>query len=196
MELYQQDIKGQPGGILISDIMDGEQILLLGKSNVRKRKDIFESFGGKVEQTDISSLHTAIRELVEEFFNIKISTEVVNEICSEFRKNTGKSPYILKQYVYYGVSYLINLEGLNKIYQLLILYDIDAMMNLIKYNNDGMFDVMKYIEERTIDGIPNDGLNEIKSIHIVKLNDIVDNKIHLRWFTNKIISKMLMKKKN
>jgi hypothetical protein len=50
---------------------------------------------------------------------------------------------------------------------------------------------MKYIEERKIDDIPSDGLNEIESIHIVDLDDIKNNKINIRWYTNKVISKML-----
>lgn len=191
MELYQHDLKGQSGGILISDIVDGQQIILLGKSNIPKRKDTFESFGGKVEKTDISSLHTAIRELVEEFFNMKISVEILEEICSEFRKNN----YILKQYNYYGVSYLINLNGLNKVYQKLCTMD----ENLLKYNDNKMgnyqFNYIKYMEERIIDDIPQNGLNEIKSIHMITLDDILNNKVNIRWFTNKVIGKMLKQKK-
>jgi hypothetical protein len=191
MDLYQHDLKGQSGGVLISDIVDGNQIILLGKSNIPKRKDTFESFGGKVEKTDISSLHTAIRELVEEFFNMKISVEILEEICSEFRKNN----YILKQYNYYGVSYLINLDGLNKVYQKLCILD----ENLLKYNDNKMgnhqFNYIKYMEERIVNDIPQNGLNEIKSIHMITLDDILNNKVNIRWFTNKVIGKMLKQKK-
>jgi hypothetical protein len=191
MDLYKNDLKGQSGGVLISDIVDGQQIILLGKSNIPKRKDIFESFGGKVEKSDLSSLHTAIRELVEEFFNIKIPIEFLEEICSEFRKNK----YILKQYNYYGVSYLINLEGLNKIHQKICIID----NNLLKYCDNKaenpQFNYIKYIEERIINDVPQNGLNEIKSIHMVNLDDIMNNKINIRWFTNKVIGKMLTYKK-
>jgi hypothetical protein len=34
-------------------------------------------------------------------------------------------------------------------------------------------------------------MNEIVSIHIVDLDDIKNNKINIRWYTNKVISKML-----
>ena len=42
---------------------------------------------------------------------------------------------------------------------------------------------------KVIDDIPDKGLNEIRSIHIVSLKDILKKKsdLQLRWFTNKII---------
>jgi len=183
MEIYHNDIQKKPGGILISDIIDGRRIVLLGKSNIPKRKDMYESFGGKVEATDNSSLHTALRELIEEFFNTKAPTEFINELYYECKY--GK--YILKYYEYFGISYLINMDGLNKIFQKVCTIN----SNLNKYNINEIFDYIKYIEERTIEDIPYDGLNEIESIHIIDLDDIKNNKINIRWYTNKVISKML-----
>lgn len=183
MELYHNNVQKKPGGILISDIIDGKRIVLLGKSNIPKRKDIFESFGGKVEASDNSSLHTALRELIEEFFNTKVTTEFINDLYNDCK--TGK--YILKHYEYYGISYLINLDGLNKIFQKVC--SINNELNL--YNNESYFNYNKYIEERKIDRIPYDGLNEIESIHIINLDDIKNNKINIRWYTNKVINKML-----
>ena len=113
MEIYHNESTRKPGGIIISDIIDGKRIVLLGKSNVPNRKDTYESFGGKMEEYDLSSLHTALRELVEEFFNTKVTTNFVNELYQECKKDK----YILKKYEYYGISYLINMDGLNKIFQ-------------------------------------------------------------------------------
>ena len=87
IEHFNKDLKGQSGGILILDDIDNNKILVLGKSNVPKRMNQYESFGGKVEKTDITSLHTAIREFVEEFFNIKISTENINMLALHLRQN-------------------------------------------------------------------------------------------------------------
>ena len=185
MENYHNESTKKPGGVIISDIIDGKRIVLLGKSNIPNRKDIYESFGGKMEESDISSLHTALRELVEEFFNTKVSTDFVNELYQEI--NNGK--YILKKYEYYGISYLINMEGLNKIFQKVCTIN-NSLYNYNDIDNPS-FNYLKYIEERIIDGIPSDGMNEIVSIHIVDLDDIKNNKINIRWYTNKVISKML-----
>jgi len=185
MEIYHNESTRKPGGVIISDIIDGKRIVLLGKSNVPTRKDTYESFGGKMEETDISSLHTALRELIEEFFNTKVTTDFVNELYQECKK--GK--YILKRYEYFGISYLINMDGLNQIFQKVCtinnrLYDYNDIDN-------PSFNYLKYIQERIIDDKPSDGLNEIESIHIIDLVDIKNNKINIRWYTNKVISKML-----
>jgi hypothetical protein len=60
MENYHNESNSKPGGVIISDIIDGKRIVILGKSNIPNRKDTYESFGGKMEETDISSLHTAL----------------------------------------------------------------------------------------------------------------------------------------
>ena len=113
---FVKDLKDKAGGILIVDKIGNNQVILLGKSNIAKRNGSYESFGGKYEKEDISSLHTAIRELIEEFFNLKINTNYINELAYSIR-NTN---LILKQYEFNGMSYLINLEGLNFIFQKLI----------------------------------------------------------------------------
>jgi hypothetical protein len=83
---------------------------------------------------------------------------------------------------------------LNKIFQKLcsILESQDASNNILsKYNYNNSFDLNKYIDERTVDVCIGDGMNEIKSIHIFNIADIKDQKIKLRWYTKKIIAKMV-----
>lgn len=180
--IFINDPKNQAGGIIISDIINDEQIIFLGKSNIKSRKKQYEGFGGKNEKDDISSLHTAIRELIEEFFNIKVSIEIINNIALLLRQ----SNLILKQQELFGMSYLINLEGLN------IVYDkIKDYGELNKYCDNNIFNYQKYFSERIVDGNVNNGLNEIKSIEIFKLDDVKNNKIPLRWYTDKIIHLML-----
>jgi len=185
METYYNESINKPGGVIISDIIDGKRIVLLGKSNIPNRKDTYESFGGKMEKTDISSLHTALRELVEEFFNTKVTTEFVNELYDDCKKGR----YILKRYEYYGISYLINIDGLNKIFQKVC--SINDSLNNYNDIETQYFDYHKYFRERIINDVPIDGLNEIESIHIIDLDDIKNNKINIRWYTNKVIGKML-----
>lgn len=183
--LFKNDMKGVSGGILIVDTIDNNNIIILGKPNITKREDEYESFGGKKEEADITSLHTAIREFIEEFFNMRISTDHINTLATYVR--TEK--IIVKQREFYGMSYMINMSGLNKIFQKLC--NILEASDLIKYNVNNKFDLNKYIDERKVDTCVGDGLNEIKSIHIFNIADIKDQKIKLRWYTKKIIAKMV-----
>lgn len=182
------NLKKQAGGILIVDTINDVKVILLGRSNKSKRFGTYESFGGKAEDSDITSLHTAIREFVEEFFNYKVSTKLINEIVCEIIK----SKIIIKSKELYGMSYLINFSGLNFIFQFLL----SEIPFLEKYNVDNFFDYKTYISERTINNISEenkiipqkyDGLNEIEKIELFNLSDIKNNKVSLRWFTNKII---------
>lgn len=185
-DVFKNDLKEQAGGILICHTINNEQVILLGKSNIPKRIGTWESFGGKTEKQDISSLHTAIRELVEEFFNYKISTKLINDIAYKIRN----SNLIIKSKELHGMSYLIDFTGLNFIFQFL-LKEIPA---LEKFNVDNFFDYKTYINERTINSKAKDGLNEIEKIELFKLSDIKDKNINLRWFTKKIIWLMLLTK--
>lgn len=181
MEIFSQDLIGQSGGILISDYVNNERVILLGKSNIPKRENTYESFGGKTEKEDLSSLHTSVREMIEEFFNVKISTDDINQIAFDLRNNK----LILKQNQFFGMSYLINFNGLNYIFQKLCLIN----NNFQKYNLNNYFDYKTYIQERIVNQEPNDGLNEIFQIKLFKINEL--DQVKLRWFTRKIISRML-----
>jgi hypothetical protein len=180
--IFEKDLIGKSGGILIIDEVSGEKVILLGKSNIPKRVDSYESFGGKYESYDLSSLHTALRELIEEFFNLKVSSQFINQLALEMRN----SKYILKQHELNGMSYMINFEGFNFIFQKLCL----LFEQLNNYNSNNNFNLKKYFLERKIHDSPSHGLNEIQSIDMFKLKDIKENKIKLRWFTNKIIKLM------
>ena len=180
---FSKDLKEKAGGILIVDTIGDNKVILLGKSNIDKRNGSYESFGGKYEKEDICSLHTAIRELIEEFFNLKIQTNYINDIAYNLRYTN----LILKQYELNGMSYLINFEGLNFIFQKLITW----IQPLEKYNNNGKFDYQKYINERIVIDTAHDGLNEIHKIEIFNIKDVKNKKISLRWFTNKIINIMV-----
>jgi hypothetical protein len=86
---------------------------------------------------------------------------------------------------------MINMSGLNKIFQKLCSILGGDNNVLIKYNVNNNFDLNKYIDERTVDICIGDGMNEIKSIHIFNIADIKEHKIKLRWYTKKIIAKMV-----
>jgi hypothetical protein len=172
------------GGVIICDIINNENIIVLGKSNILNEIDTFESFGGKAEKTDLSPLHTAIRELIEEFFNFKISDANINDIVIKLEKEKQ----IIKRFKHSGMIYLINFTGLNIISKLLSQY----LIELNDYIIDGIFNINDYIINRIIDDKPINGLNEIKLIKIFNLNDVINNKINLRLYTKMIINTFLI----
>lgn len=186
-DIFANELLNKAGGILISDIIDNEQIVLLGKSNIPNRLNEYEGFGGKYESCDLTSLHTAIREMIEEFFNIRASTEFINNLAVAIIY----SNIIIKRFELYGMSYLINLDGLDFIFKNLIFFD----NNLLKYKLDDKFNYKLYFQERIITDIPSNGINEIQSLHVIKIADIKNKIYDLRWYTSKIIFEMIIKNK-
>jgi len=190
MELdnFTNEIKYCSGGILIYDIVDNEPVVFLGRSNIPNRHSDYEGFGGKYEKYDLTSLHTALREMIEEFFNLLTSTDFINELAIDIINLN----LIIKRKQLYGMSYLINLNGLNFIFNKLL--TINNELN--KYQTNNIFNYNLYFQDRIINDLPHNGLNEIKSLHVIKLNDIIkkNNNLKLRWFTSKIIYEMLIKK--
>lgn len=184
LDLFPEELRGLAGGILIVDKIDDEPVIILGKSNNPKREGTWESFGGRYETKDISSLHTAIREMIEEFFNTTLETEQINEIVIEFKN----SNFIKKRQELFGMSYLIDFQGLNFIFRKLSEYKSEFKI----FGTNFSFNLSEYIKQRVILNKPSHGLNEIEKIDIFKLSDIKDNKVKLRWFTNKIINKMIL----
>jgi hypothetical protein len=181
--IFNQEIHNVAAGMIICDIINNQSIILLGKSNLLKRYDEYENFGGKYDKSDLTTLHTALRETIEEFFNILVPTEFINKLAIDFIKQN----LIIKRIKFYGMSYLINLKGLHYIFYKLT--TITNKLDKYKINDTKTFNYALYLQERIIDDIPDKGLNEIRSIHIVSLKDILKKKsdLKLRWFTNKII---------
>ena len=189
-DIFANELVGKPGGILISDTIDGTQVVFLGKSNIPKRANEYEGFGGKWEPEDISSLHTALREMIEEFFNLKVSTGFINQLAIQM----VSSPYIIKRVELHGMSYLINLNGLDFIFVQLVGSGEPGTQELVQYKTQSnRFDYQTYFTTRVINAIPANGINEINSIHICKLSDIKNKVYDLRWFTSRIIYEMLLK---
>lgn len=188
--IFVNELVGKPGGILISDTIDGTQVVFLGKSNIPKRANEYEGFGGKWEPEDISSLHTALREMIEEFFNLKVSTQFINQLAIQM----VSSPHIIKRVELHGMSYQINLVGLDFVFAQLVGSGEPGTSELSQYKTQtNRFDYQTYITNRIINAIPASGINEINSIHICKLSDIKKRVYDLRWFTSKIIYEMLIK---
>jgi hypothetical protein len=154
--------------------------IIMGKTN--NNLNTFENFGGHPQSSDISSFHTAIREFIEEFFNFLPSTDLVNHICNILITNS----LIIAQIEFMGVSYLIDFSTLNIIFISIINFIPNSPLVIYLVNNK--FDHVSFFSNRIITDKPSNGLNEIHSIHIIPINDILHNKYKLRKFSRKIIN--------
>jgi len=212
LDIFTNEIKYSAAGILISDIIDNERIVFLGKSNIPNRNSDYEGFGGKYEKCDLTSLHTALREMIEEFFNYLTPIDFINDLAIDMINLN----LIIKRKKLYGMSYLINLNGLNFIFNKLLTinneltkyktnntllascakHDCNTLLASCAKHNCNTFNYNLYFQDRIINELPHNGLNEIKSLHIIKIKDILNknNNFKLRWFTSKIIYEMLVKK--
>lgn len=166
--------KDRCSGIAIFDNIDNNYIVLMGsKKSIKGR--IFEYFGGHNEPEDDSALHTAIRELVEELFNVKISKININELTNNMLQQNDIRHEITLVHPNKNLTYFIGFETLEKIYNYL---------HFGKYQIIQHFDLIKYLKGRKINGNPKDGLNEIEKIHIYYLEDVA--KLKLRNVSRRI----------
>ena len=58
LDNFPKDLKEKSGGFIIVDKIEGEGVILLGKSNSSNKSISYENFGGRYEKEDICSLHT------------------------------------------------------------------------------------------------------------------------------------------
>ena len=189
--MNNSEVKKLAGGIMICDRLNNEDVIILGKSNIPKRNGVLEGFGGGAEDKDQTPLHTAVRELIEEFFNKPVDITLVNKCVQVLETNN----HIKKVHKYYGVSYLIDFTGLECVF----LEICSSYPELGPYKVNNKFELNKYIQERKIDENvttwSGDGLNEIRSLHIIPISDVLEDKYKLRWYTHRIIHRMLNPKK-
>ena len=132
LDNFPKDLKEKSGGFIIVDKIEEDKVILLGKSNITNKGVSYENFGGRYEKEDICSLHTGVRELIEEFFNLKVPVNVVNIIAYGLRTNN----LIIKQHELNGMAYLINFDGLNFIFQQFVIWKAKLLMNLSPFLNE------------------------------------------------------------
>ncbi len=78
----------------------------------------WSGFGGKIESQDISPVHTALREVVEEIFGIDPEQHIIEILsCIQIKKQINRKGYIL---------YLCDIDQLLWIATVLLLYNIQS----------------------------------------------------------------------
>ena len=173
--------KDRCGGVVVLDKINNEYIVLMGSKNKNNHK-IYEYFGGNNEPEDLTALHTSIRELIEEMFNVKISNDNIEQLVLELLKNQDIKMDLTYVHPNENMTYFIGFDVVEKIY------------NYIKYGQYkaiDKFDIIKFIKNRKINNIAKDGLNEIKELHLKYLHNVPNLK--LRPVAEKITNHLLKK---
>lgn len=174
--------KNKCSGIVVFDKIGTDFIVLMGSKN--KDQIIYEYFGGKNEKQDITTLHTALRELIEEMFNMKIDQkEIYNLVSNIIKNNDIRSELTLTHKKHNNnVTYFIGFDTLEKIYNYLKYH---------KYKSIEHFNLTEFIKNRKINGIAYNGLNEIDKLHLYFLKDVP--KLKLRDVAKRITNHMFKK---
>ena len=174
--------KNISGGIIITQTDNSNNIIniIMGKSN--NNLNTFENFGGHPSPSDSSCFHTAIREFIEEFFNFIPPISLIDSICNSLIDNS----LVVAQIEFNGVSYLIDFSTVNLIFSIILQHIPDSPLS--KYLINNQFDYKSYFTDRIITDKSFNGLNEIHSLHIIPINDVLKNKYKLRRFSKKIIN--------
>ncbi len=84
---------------------NSDYVIMIG-STIKNNKSIYELLGGSHELEDISSLHTAVREFIEEFFNIKVSINQVDNIVREIVCGEYLIDFVYREKQ--SISYFVN----------------------------------------------------------------------------------------
>ena len=173
-------IKNINAGLVLFEKINNEYYGLLG-SYFDKNNDVIYTFpgGGYLDSYDKTALHTAVREFIEEIFNIKVADTKLNEIVSMIRKEKLLSNiYIHKPDKF--ITYFGNFNILNFIYENIYNHKIN-LYNFINFRN-------KKVNEKIV---PKDGLNEFNKIHVIKINYLLKDKIKIRIISKYILNKMI-----
>lgn len=176
---YTQWLKNAPknlnaGLTIIKKIKNKpDYIILLGGNYIDSIKK-YEMLGGRCEHTDKTSLHTGIREFVEELFNIKLDLLKLDKLVENIIINghiiddiTNKSNT--------SVSYYANFKTLELIY------------NYVYYNQYKIvkpLDFSQFMEKRNGQNnncVQSNGLCEIQFISVVYLSKA--HELPLRQFS-------------
>ena len=186
---YESWLKTAPTGLnagltILKKIKNkNEYILLIGANNHNGKKK-FELLGGKCDPTDKTALHTAIREFIEELFNIKLTIFKIDGLV----KNLIVNNHIinnLTQLSNTSASYFANFKTLELIY--------NYVFNN-KYEIVTLLDFSDFIVKRNkafYTCIKSDGLCEIEFITVVYLSNV--HMLQMRSFSYNILN--LLKKK-
>ena len=173
-------IKNINAGLVLFKNIKGYHYSIIGSYLDKNNNKIYTFPGGTYDKNyDKTGLHTAIREFIEEVFNIKIADTKLNEIV-----NGVKEQKLLYDIYIYKPNKFITFFGdfkiLNFIYKSIYNHKIN-LYSFLPFRN-------KKIHEKII---PKDGLNEFLKIHLMKLEFLLKNTLKLRSISKYVLFKMI-----
>jgi hypothetical protein len=169
----KQNYRGSGIFFYRKDHINDDFDFLLGVDN-KKSGNRLSVFGGGKDKDDPNSLYTAVREVFEELFNILPNG--VDIVVDQLQKKIDDGSIIEKVFVkkQNEISYFANMDVLNIFINHLQYHEADWTFRGKKewskyYNNLDLF-----IKDRVLKPtqIANNGLNEIKKIHLVKWSEL------------------------
>jgi hypothetical protein len=166
-------------GFMFYENNNNNIFLLLGLENNSKHQ--LGIFGGSREKKDKSSLHTAVREIFEELFNVSLTD--LDIFIERIQKKIDD--YSIKEKIFVKsnneVCYIANVNILNLFLEHLIYTDCKWSFknkhNWNKYINN----IHMFFKDRNLktNQTVKHGLNEIKKVYLLKWTDI-NNSINMK----------------
>ena len=189
--IYKNWLKTAPTGLnagltIFKKIKNTNEYILLIGCNYYNGKKQFELLGGRYDLTDKTALHTAVREFIEELFNIKLNIQKIDDLVKKLIINN----HIINNLTINSltsVSYFANFKTLELIYNYVFnnIYEVKTLLNLSKFIAKRNKDYLTCVKS--------DGLYEIKFITFVYLSKV--HTLKMRNFCYKILDYLKKKLK-
>jgi hypothetical protein len=173
-----QMVRNRNSGVVIFDKINKDYIVLMG-SKIKNNERVYEFFGGHYEKDDKAAIHTAIREMMEEIFNLKLEKANIDVLAHQMIQNGDIRNDLTLENENGGITYFIGFQALEKVFN---------FIKYGKYKRVESFDLIQYMNNRIVHGKANNGLNEIKHLHLHYLKDA--NKLRVRPITKLILKHM------
>jgi hypothetical protein len=189
-------------GIILYTILDNQLYIILTLEvdhKVSKKKLKISSIGGSKEKEDKDERHTIIRELYEEVFNVKVNDEIIKSTLKKVysRDNTYKLQRVKTETK--GYTFVADVNLLSILIKELLFYRVKSnvykLNKLIVKDNLNLTELIK--KRRKPKGEVKDGLNEVKKILLLKMDDLfirkgyVIDSIPIRGYGNVEIAPLL-----
>lgn len=189
-------------GIILYTILDNQVYIILTLEvdhKVSKKKLKISSIGGTKEKEDKDERYTVIRELYEEVFNVKVNEEIINSTMKKVysRDNIYKLKKVKTETK--GYTFVADVNILSILIKELLFYRIKSnvykLNRLIIKDNLSLNELIK--KRRKPRGEVKDGLNEVKKLLLLKMDDLfirkgyVINEIRIKGYGEVEIAPLL-----
>ena len=165
-------LKNINAGIIILKKKKNDYYTLIG-SNIINSNKVYQLTGGLYIHDDKTALHTAIRQLIEQIFNIKINILILDDIVN----NIKKKKLLLTEYIYIPniiITYISSFKLLDYVYE----YIYNKKFNLYNFFYDRN-KKLKYITD-----------NKLSKISLLNITELFKKHIKMKRITKYILFKL------